>query len=491
MCTPILRLSDLHLISCTRLVTFDSFRRGEHQAEAVCPEFRRQAVSLAQSRTSVGHMAADLQSSKATLYLVYRPRFPGQLGYVNCSDRHQAADSSVLRLPVRQSHLPTDVSSRASTRAQLRYSIVTVADAAGPRGSYSLRSMLKYLGAQHVHDKFFGQRVLVTGGASFIGSHLVELLVEAGATVTVADDLSSGNLDNLAAVEGAYQMIRGDLRDSEVADRACRDQTMVFHLAAAHGGRGYIETHPVECLNNMVLDHIVFRSAASSGVARIVYASSACVYPTPLQDSVESTRLLVEDDANFTEPGKAFADGAYGWAKLVGELQLEAVHRQFQLDAVSCRLFTVYGPRENESHAVVALIAKALAKLDPYPIWGDGAQTRNFTFVKDAVVGMALAGATLSGFQAVNVGSDLFTSINELATMIFRYMGWTPEVIERQTNMPVGVLSRAASTEVLRRATGWAPTVSLSDGLAETIDWYRCQVSGSRLALLSEHLMAR
>ena len=371
------------------------------------------------------------------------------------------------------------------------YSIVTPAQAGALPSSYSLRTMLKYPGAKDVHHKYAGQRVLVTGGASFIGSHLVELLVEAGASVTLADDLSSGSMRNLAEVEGGYRMIEGDLRDTTLADNACRGQSIVFHLAAAHGGRGYIETHPIECLNNMVLDHSVFRSAASNGVAQIVYASSACVYPTVLQDSAEATHALVEDDANFTEPGKAFADGAYGWAKLVGELQLEAIHRQFQLDAVSCRLFTVYGPRENETHAVVALIAKALAKLDPFPIWGDGKQTRNFTFVKDTVVGMALAGASFTGVQAVNVGSDSYTSINDLVSAIFRHLEWTPKTIEHQTQMPVGVLSRGASTARLLGATGWSPTVSLDDGLAETINWYRNHMDEGRLARLTEHLMAR
>ena len=82
-----------------------------------------------------------------------------------------------------------------------------------------------------------------------------------------------------------------------------------------HGGRGYIETHPVECMNNMLLDHIVFENAAKNGVETIVHASSACVYPTNLQDKEEDRYLLSEEDANFEEPGKAFSDGEYGWAK--------------------------------------------------------------------------------------------------------------------------------------------------------------------------------
>ena len=138
---------------------------------------------------------------------------------------------------------------------------------------------------------------------------------------------------------------------------------------------------------------------------KIVFASSACVYPTNLQSDKDSRFLLREADANFEEPGKAFADGEYGWAKLMGELQLRAFCKQFGLSGIVCRIFTAYGERENESHAVIALIAKAAARLDPFPIWGDGLQTRNFTYVQDTVTGMALAGATLNGFDVVNIGS--------------------------------------------------------------------------------------
>ncbi len=215
--------------------------------------------------------------------------------------------------------------------------------------------------------RYDGERVLVTGGASFIGSHLVECLVRAGARVTVADDLSSGRMGNLASVAEDVPRAIGDLRDPDFASRVVRGQDTVFHLAAMHGGRGYIDTHPVECTNNMLLDHVVFSAAATAGVGRIVHASSACVYPVDLQASDSRRQLLREEDAGFDEPGKAFADGEYGWAKLMGELQLHAFHKQFGLDAVAARIFTAYGERENESHAVVALVAKAVAGSTPIP----------------------------------------------------------------------------------------------------------------------------
>jgi len=113
------------------------------------------------------------------------------------------------------------------------------------------------------------RKVMVTGGASFIGSHLVERLVTLGSSVSVADDLSSGKLENLSGVRSEIDFSRGDLRDQAFAERVIKGHDVVFHLAACHGGRGYIDTHPVECSTNMILDGTVFASAVAAGVERI------------------------------------------------------------------------------------------------------------------------------------------------------------------------------------------------------------------------------
>lgn len=337
---------------------------------------------------------------------------------------------------------------------------------------------------------YAGERVLVTGGASFIGSHLVELLLSAGARVTVADDLSSGRESHLAAVAGDVELLVGDLRDAGHADRAVKGQDTVFHLAAMHGGRGYIDTHPVECMNNMVLDHIVFSAAAAAEAQRIVHASSACVYPTDLQASDRERLYLREQDANFDEAGRAFADGEYGWAKLMGELQLRAFHKQHAIDTIAARIFTAYGERENESHAVVALIAKAVARLDPYPVWGDGRQTRNFTYVGDTVTGLALAGR-MNGYEVLNVGSAQHHTILELLEVIFAHIGWRPDDLDLQLDKPVGVRSRASDNTQILSLTGWEPRTPLTQGVGQTIDWYVANTSPEQLRDLESRLMAR
>lgn len=336
------------------------------------------------------------------------------------------------------------------------------------------------------------RRALVTGGASFIGSFLTELLVEAGARVTVADDLSSGRMSNLDAVEAQIAFHRGDLRRESFAREVSADQEIVFHLAASHGGRGYIESHPVECMNNMSLDHSVMAAAVEGGAEKLVYASSACVYPTNLQASESGRGLLEECEANFDEAGKAFADGEYGWAKLMGELQLNAFVKQFGITGVACRIFTAYGERENETHAVIALIAKALAKLDPYPIWGSGEQTRNFTYVADTVMGLALSGACIhEGFVPLNLGSSEHHRVLDLCAEIFRRLDWFPTEIQRELDKPVGVKNRAACQDRCRQLLGWAPGVGLSEGVGRTIDWYGTQFGDEVKRELETRLMER
>ncbi|MWG36322.1 NAD-dependent epimerase/dehydratase family protein [Halomarina oriensis] len=314
-----------------------------------------------------------------------------------------------------------------------------------------------------------GQRVLVTGGASFIGSHLVEDLVAAGASVRVADDFSSGRRENLAAVIDDVEVFEGNLKHWAFADRATTDVDTVFHLAADHGGRGYIANYPANCATNMALDNIVFETAANNGVENITYASSACTYPTDIQ--TERQRLS-EDMVSFEDRGGAYADETYGWAKLMGERSLTAFHEQYGIDASIVRIFTAYGPRENESHAIIALVAKAYARQDPYEIWGDGTQTRNFTYVKDITTALRRAAERIDDATPVNAGIEEYISINEVAEAVFDWFDWEPDEVAYRTDKPVGVEHRAADTTRARELIDWDPEYDLQRGLDRTIDWY-------------------
>ena len=324
--------------------------------------------------------------------------------------------------------------------------------------------------------------MLVTGGASFIGSHLVDSLLEKGAVVVVADDFSSGRLSNLEYplkkgksgtwIHGNLTVWQGDLKDKYFTRFVVKDVDVIFHLAALHGGRGYIHTHPAECCTNMILDQLVFEEGCKAGVERICFTSSACVYPSYLQAETGSSHLLEEEDADPFVRDRAFADLEYGWAKLMGEMALKAYHKQYGIKASCVRVFTAYGPRENETHAIMALIAKAFIRMHPYVIWGTGEQDRNFTYVEDIVDALILAAEKVEDGSAVNAGRDDRITLNQAAELVFDIVGWKPKQIKHDLSKPQGVASRAADLSKARKILGWSPKVSYREGFTRTIEWY-------------------
>jgi UDP-glucose 4-epimerase len=328
------------------------------------------------------------------------------------------------------------------------------------------------------------KRVLVTGGASFIGSHLVDRLLKEGAEVIVADNFSSGRWENLqysfskvakgeyVAKEANLKVYVGDLKDRKVVRKVVKNVNIIFHLAAIHGGRGYIATHPADVCTGMIIDQLVFEEACKNNAERICYASSACVYPVYLQEDPEGNYKLKEEDADPFTYGKANADLEYGWSKLMGEMALKAYHRQYGMKTSSVRIFTAYGPRENETHSVIALIAKAFIKMDPFVIWGNGKQKRNYTYIDDIVDALILACEKIEDGTAVNAGREDSIMINELVEMIFEIVNWRPNKIVYDTTKPVGVMSRAADLNLARKLLRWEPKVSYKEGLKRTIEWY-------------------
>src|SRR5690606_25513445 len=285
------------------------------------------------------------------------------------------------------------------------------------------------------------RRTLVTGGASFIGSHLVDALVERGARVRVVDNLSSGRLDNIRThVEsGAVEFIEGDLLDQRVVDRAIDGMQVVFHLAADHGGRGYVDLHHVACATNLVLDGLVFAAARRAGVEKVVYASSGCVYPNHIQTDPDRILYLTEDMV-----GPPYdADNMYGWAKLMAEMTLQAYHREKGLKAACCRYFTVYGERGHENHAVIAMIARAFVRQNPYVVWGTGEQIRNWTHVSDIVSGTIRAAEVIDDGTAVNLGTMERTRVIDAVREVLRYTGHEAE-IQLRPEMPTGPMNRVA-----------------------------------------------
>jgi nucleoside-diphosphate-sugar epimerase len=314
-----------------------------------------------------------------------------------------------------------------------------------------------------------GRNVLVTGGASFIGSHLVDALVERGAKVRIVDDLSSGKLENIQPhlAQGTVEFIRADLREPGIARMAMRDIEVVFHLAADHGGRGYVDLHQAGPASNLFLDGLIFWEARRAGVEKVVFASSGCVYPNFLQSDPDKEIYLTED---LVKPPYD-ADNMYGWAKLMAELTLKAYYRECGMKAASCRYFTVYGPRGVENHAVIAMIAKAFIGQNPFEVWGDGTQVRNWTYIDDIVRGTILAAEKIDDGTAVNLGTMERVRVIDAVKMVLEYTGHKAEIVFRP-DMPTGPLNRVADNSLAKRLLGWEPQVPFREGLKRTIDWY-------------------
>ncbi len=314
-----------------------------------------------------------------------------------------------------------------------------------------------------------GKHVLVTGGTSFIGSSLVDALVSRGAIVRVVDDLSTGRYEYISRLveSGSVEFIKGDLLDAEIATRSVRGIEYLFHLAAIHGGRGYVDLHNVECSMNLILDGQLFREAVKAHVEKIIFASSGCVYPNHLQSDPAKEVYLTEDLV-----GPPYdADNMYGWAKLMGELTLRHFVKQGLLKAASCRYFTVYGPRGKEDHAVIAMIARAFIQQNPFEVWGTGEQIRNWTYIDDIVEGTMLAAEGIDDGTAVNLGTMERIRVVDAAAMILRRMG-VEVPLKFLPHMPTGPYNRVAANRLAKELIGWEPRIPFREGIVKTIDWY-------------------
>jgi nucleoside-diphosphate-sugar epimerase len=313
------------------------------------------------------------------------------------------------------------------------------------------------------------RKVLVTGGTSFIGSNLVDSLVERGAQVHVVDDLTSGRLSNIEDYiqSGRVTFTKADLREPGVTRTAMKGIQTVFHLAADHGGRGYVDLHQAGPASNLFLDGLVFWEAVKAGVEKVVFASSGCVYPNFMQSDPKKEIFLREDDVKPPHD----ADNMYGWAKLMGELTLQAYHREHKLGAASCRYFTVYGPRGVENHAVIAMIARAFVGQNPFEVWGDGTQVRNWTYVDDIVSGTILSAEKISDGTAVNLGTMERIRVMDAAKMVLEFTGLKAE-IRLRPDMPTGPANRVADNQLAKTLLGWEPKTPFREGLRKTMDWY-------------------
>ena len=301
-------------------------------------------------------------------------------------------------------------------------------------------------------------RIFVTGGAGFIGSHTTRILLERGHRVTVYDNLSSGRRD---LVPAAVTFVHGDLKDSTRLEAALAGHDVVIHLAAFIAVGVSVEK-PVEFAENNVVNTVrLLQSMRGAGVSRIVFSSSATVYGVPKH------LPLREDDPLGVQ------SNPYGATKISAEAFIAAYNQLHGFDATILRYFNPFGPNElcePETHLVPNVI-QAVLRRKPVPLFWKGEQVRDFIYVED----LASAHADVLeqyGLNYFNVGSETGTRVRDLVQAVTDIVGYTVP-IEDRGERPGDVAASYATSERLRKATGWQPRVGLQEGLRRTVEYYR------------------
>jgi UDP-glucose 4-epimerase len=314
---------------------------------------------------------------------------------------------------------------------------------------------------------FGGRSVVVTGGAGFIGSHLVEELVRLGARVTIVDSLSNGRDANLTAVAGRVRLERVDLRRPDLAELlADYSAEVIFHLAGYTSVPDSVRDAKADFEQNAAATFALLEAArALPESPRIVFASSAAVYGEGLQ------RPLREDDATVPL-------APYGVSKLAAERYMDVYARVFGLRTASLRLFHVFGPRLRR-HVIWDVMCKLDASPDELELQGDGTQVRDFMYVGNAVGAFTLLAerAPLRG-EVYNASDEHPVSIEELARLVSERMGLAPRLAYSGAVRP-GVSQRWVADVRRLKALGFRPRVGLAQGLDETVAWFQREASGS------------
>jgi len=329
-------------------------------------------------------------------------------------------------------------------------------------------------------------KILVTGGTGFIGSHLVDRLLEEGCDVVVADDFSRGEIDHIEHVldEDAVDLVPADLTTREGCLRATEGVDYVFHLAARVGGIHYIKRENVGGLTPSVLmNQHMLEAARINDIDRFMFASSACIY----RQQHDGLNRFSEDQAVPANP-----HSTYGWAKILGEVACDAYHEDTDIDTGAVRIFNCYGPRESldpdSSHVIPSLCRKAIEAEagDSIELFGDGSQERGFIYVTDLVEGMIEAMEHKTDGEPINLGNgDEVVSINELAETIIDISGKDLD-IEYDRSKPTGTDKYAIDDTKMKNELGWEPTVPLEEGLRNVYEWAERELDGTKQEAIAD-----
>ena len=309
-------------------------------------------------------------------------------------------------------------------------------------------------------------KTVVTGAAGFIGANLVRALLHEGREVRAVDNVSRGSEKNLNGLD--LEVVHADLRDWNRTKMAIEGADVLYHLAAKVGSIDYLHGSNLAefdaLQSNLAIDTNVFRAAKEFGISKIVYASSVSVYP--IKEQTKLNARFREEDTEPIDP-----EGGYGWAKLVGEIQLAMMGSR----AAAARIFNAYGEFSEygeTAQVVPALIRKAINyPREEFVVWGDGSQTRNLVYIGDVVEALIRMESKASNPPLIlNIGNERTVPVRELANVVVKTS--KKEIYGRfDTSKPVGPLSRIPDITKAKETIGWFPRVSLEDGIRLTYEW--------------------
>jgi UDP-glucose 4-epimerase len=305
-------------------------------------------------------------------------------------------------------------------------------------------------------------RALVTGGAGFIGSHIVEELLQGGAAVRILDNFSTGKRENLETFHGNLEILEGDLRDAVAIKAAIRDVDYVFHLAAFISvPQSMLE--PEECFSINVNGTVnLLEAARIAGVQKVVLSSSTAVYGDP--------DIFPTDENTPLQPLSPYA-----LSKQVNELYARLYSQTFHLPVTALRYFNVYGPRQRPDSAYAAAISifsRRLVNGEPITIYGDGKQSRDFIFVKDVVRANLLASESDSAGEVFNICTGFETNLLDLLETLSEVSPRQPEV-RFEAPRPGDIYRSVGNPEKAAALLGFRARTSLANGLAQTIEWMK------------------
>jgi nucleoside-diphosphate-sugar epimerase len=316
-----------------------------------------------------------------------------------------------------------------------------------------------------------GKKVLVTGGAGYIGSYLVEDLLGQGAEVEVADNLETGVRSNLEGTVRPVRLHQTDLREFAACREVVRGKDVVMNLAARAYGVGYSFRHHGDMLTSTLQISLnVLEAARLAGVRRFLTVSTSCVYP----DDVPMPTPELDKFTGLPES----ANEGYGWAKRMAELQAEYFLREHGMEIAIVRPFNAYGGRRytwkgEKSHVVPMLIHRVLSGEDPLVVWGSGRQKRNFMHVRDMARLMALLTERHADGTPLNLGDEQETSIAELVDVILKVTGRRPRVTF-DTSKPEGKLRKCSDGTRLRTLfPEFRPSMTLEEGIREVVSTWK------------------